>query len=222
MVQINSKSATAAKAVSGKTAAGSAWLDLLQMSTGIGLTLFMLLHMTLVSSRVVNDAWMDAVAAFLDNTGLAQGGSLFIVFLFLLHFILAARKMPFRLQEQKTIWQHSVMLSHADTWLWVAQVVTALLILLLGSAHIWAVVADLPITAAKSAARMHNYSWFIFYIFFLLTILIHAAIGLYRIGVKWGFIQRRNRYQVKKAIFVTVSLIGIVMLLMDVLSFINL
>ena len=199
-----------------------AWLDLLQMLTGIGLTLFMLLHMTLVSSRVINDAWMNAVAAFLDNTGLALGGSLFVILLFLLHFVLAARKMPFRLQEQKTVWQHSVMLSHADTWLWVAQVVTALFILLLGSAHIWAVVADLPITAAKSAVRMHNYSWFIFYIFFLLTILIHAGIGLYRIGVKWGMIQRRNRLQLKRAIFVCVCLVGIVMIIMDVLSFIEL
>ena len=214
MLQVNRR-----LSVSGKT---SAWLDLLQMLTGVGLVLFMLLHMTLVSSRVINDTWMDFIAAFLDQRGLAQIGSIFIAFLFLFHFILAARKMPFLLQEQKIIWQQSIMLSHVDTWLWVAQVASGFVILLLGSAHIWAVMTELPITAAKSAARMHNYTWFIFYIFFLLTILIHAAIGLYRIGVKWGFVQRCNRYQAKKTIFLAASLVGIVMLLMDVLSFINL
>jgi fumarate reductase subunit C len=185
--------------VSSNTAKASAWLDLLQMLTGAGLVFFMWAHMLLVSSVVISPGLMNGIAGFFEGTGLAQVGGPLIGCVFLFHFIVAARKMPFRLQEQKNIWQQSVMLKHADTWLWLVQVVTALVILIMGSIHIWEVLTNLPITAARSAARIQDGFWLVFYLILLPLVELHVSIGFYRIGVKWGFIKRQNRSQAMKA-----------------------
>ncbi|MBT8762994.1 hypothetical protein KFV02_03515, partial [Desulfohalobiaceae bacterium Ax17] len=85
----------------------SAWLDLLQVLTGAGLILFMWTHMLLVSSVIISPGLMNAIAGFFEDTGLAQVGGPLIGGVFLFHFLLTARKMPFRLHEQKIIWQQS-------------------------------------------------------------------------------------------------------------------
>lgn len=171
----------------------AAYLDFLQMLTGVGLILFMWSHMILVASINLGAGTMDALARFLEDTYMAQTGGPLIGVTFLVHFILAARKLPFRSQEQKAIWEHSRRLHHLDTWLWVVQAGTAMLILIMGSIHIWTILTDLPITAAKSAARIQGGFWLVFYILLLPMIELHVGIGFYRIGVKWGIITRSNR-----------------------------
>lgn len=171
----------------------AAYLDFLQMLTGVGLILFMWSHMILVASINLGAGTMNALARFLEDTYMAQTGGPLIGVTFLVHFILAARKLPFRSQEQKAIWEHSRRLHHLDTWLWVVQAGTAMLILIMGSIHIWTILTDLPITAAKSAARIQGGFWLVFYILLLPMIELHVGIGFYRIGVKWGIITRSNR-----------------------------
>ena len=171
----------------------AAYLDFLQMLTGVGLILFMWSHMILVASINLGPGAMNALARFLEDTYMAQTGGPFIGAAFLLHFILAARKLPFRSQEQKVIWQHSRRLHHLDTWLWVVQAGTAMIVLIMGSIHIWTILTDLPITAAKSAARIQGGFWLVFYMILLPMIELHVGIGFYRIGVKWGIIKRTNR-----------------------------
>jgi fumarate reductase subunit C len=171
----------------------AAYLDFLQMLTGVGLILFMWSHMILVASINLGPGTMNALARFLEDTYLAQTGGPLIGATFLLHFILAARKLPFRSQEQKSIWQHSRRLRHLDTWLWVVQALTAMIILIMGSIHIWTILTNLPITAAKSATRIQGGFWLVFYIILLPMIELHVGIGFYRLGVKWGIITRSNR-----------------------------
>ncbi len=171
----------------------AAYLDFLQMLTGVGLILFMWSHMILVASINLGPAAMNALARFLEDTYMAQVGGPVIGVAFLLHFILAARKLPFRSLEQKAIWRHSQRLHHWDTWLWVIQAGTAMIVLIMGSIHIWTILTDLPITAAKSAARIQGGFWLVFYIILLPMIELHVGIGFYRIGVKWGIIKRSNR-----------------------------
>ncbi len=166
-----------------------AGLDWLQMLTGAGLILFMWCHMLLVSSVVISPKIMNAIAHFFEATYMAQVGGPLIFLTFLVHFFLAARKIPFRVENQNTIWKHAKMLKHRDTWLWVVQAVTAMIILILGAIHMWVVLTDLPITAAKSAARMQQFWWFIFYMILLPCVELHVSVGFYRIGVKWGFVK---------------------------------
>ncbi|SDB39600.1 succinate dehydrogenase subunit C [Desulfonatronum thiosulfatophilum] len=171
----------------------SAYLDWLQMLTGAGLILFMWAHMILVASVIIGPGVMDAIAHFFEATYMAQVGGPIIGLIFLLHFMLAARKIPFQADQQSIIWKHSRMLAHRDTWLWLVQVVTAMIILIMGAIHMWVVLTDLPITAAKSAARIQGGFWMGFYLILLPLVELHVGIGLYRIAVKWGFIRRDKR-----------------------------
>lgn len=192
-----------------------ACLDWLQMLTGAGLVLFMWCHMLLVSSVVLSPKIMDAIAHFFEVTYMAQVGGPVIFLTMITHFVLAARKIPFRAEDQKTIWEHAKMMRHADTWLWVVQAVTAMIVLVMGSVHLFVVLSDLPITAAKSAARVQA-GWGWFYLVLLPSIELHVSVGFHRIGVKWGFIRTGNRSQAKKAeniMFAVFMGIGLVTLL---------
>jgi fumarate reductase subunit C len=194
----------------------SAYLDGLQMLTGVGLILFMWSHMVLVASVNLGAGAMNTIARFFEDTYMAQVGGPIIGFTFLLHFVLAARKVPFRMEQQSTIWKHSRMLRHTDTWLWLIQAFTAMVILIMGSIHMWTVLTDLPITAAKSAARIQGGFWLVFYLILLPMVELHVGIGFYRIGVKWGLIRRNTRKGFKRfenaltAIFILIGLITII------------
>jgi fumarate reductase subunit C len=193
----------------------SAILDWLQMLTGAALILFMWSHMILVASVVPSPRVMNAIARFLEETYMAQVGGPIIACMFILHFILAARKVPFRVEQQSTIWKLSRQLRHTDTYLWLIQATTAMIILIMGSIHMWTVLTDLPITAAKSAARIQGGFWLVFYLILLPMIELHVGIGFYRIAVKWGFVRRKDRKSFKKfeniltAIFVFIGLVAL-------------
>jgi len=194
----------------------SALFDWLQMLTGVGLITFMWSHMILVASVNLGAGAMDTLAHFLEATYMAQVGGPLIGATFLFHFILAARKVPFRVEQQSTIWKHARMLHHLDTWLWLIQAGTAMVILIMGSVHMWTVLTDLPITAAKSAARIQGGFWLVFYLILLPMVELHVGIGFYRIGVKWGFIKRSNRKGLKRfeniltGIFILIGLITLI------------
>jgi len=185
-------------APAGKSGKWDGAMDWLQMLSGAGLILFMWCHMILVSSVVISPGVMNAIAEFFENTGMAQVGGPLIFLVFLTHFVLAARKIPFRFDGQKTVWQHAKMLHHGDTWLWLVQVVSAMIILIMGSIHMWVVLTDLPITAAKSAARIQGGFWAVFYLFLLPLVELHVGIGFYRIAVKWGFVKDVDRAKFKR------------------------
>jgi fumarate reductase subunit C len=80
----------------------------------------------------------------------------------------------------------------------------------------WTVLTDLPITAAKSAARIQGGFWLVFYLILLPIVELHVGIGFYRIGVKWGFIRRKGRKGFKKfeniltGMFILIGLITII------------
>ncbi len=198
----------------------SAYLDWLQMLTGAGLIMFMWSHMVLVASVILGAGVMNALAGFLEETYMAQVGGPIVGCVFILHFVLAARKVPFRIEHQTTIWKLSRQLRHTDTWLWLVQAVTAMVILIMGSVHMWTVLTDLPITAAKSAARIQGGFWLVFYLILLPLVELHVGIGFYRIGVKWGFVQRKDRKGFKRlenrltVVFVCIGLVTLLRFLL--------
>ena len=203
-------------APAGKSGKWDGAMDWIQMLSGASLIFFMWCHMLLVSSVVISPAVMNSIAHFFEATGMAQVGGPLIFLVFLMHFVLAARKIPFRFDGQKTVWQHAKMLRHGDTWLWVVQALSAMIILIMGSIHIWVVLTDLPITAAKSAARIQGGFWAVFYLILLPLAELHVGIGLYRIAVKWGFVKDKDRAKFKRGeniltlMFIAIGLITLV------------
>ncbi|RJX34564.1 MAG: succinate dehydrogenase/fumarate reductase cytochrome b subunit [Desulfarculus sp.] len=194
----------------------AAYLDWLQMLTGAGLILFMWSHMVLVASVNLGPQVMNTIAYFFEATYMAQVGGPIIGATMLLHFILAARKIPYTSGEQGAIWRHAKMLHHTDTWLWLIQAFTAMVILVMGSIHIWTVLTNLPITAAKSAMRVQTGFWGVFYLILLPCVELHVGIGFYRILVKWGLIKRSGRKglhrfeNVLTGVFILIGLITII------------
>jgi fumarate reductase subunit C len=193
----------------------SAYLDWVQMLTGAALILFMWSHLILVSSILLGPGVMNALAWFFEATYMAQVGGPLIFLGFLVHFVLAARKIPFGTKEQRAMLSNAKRLHHTDTWLWVIQATTAMGILILGGIHMWVILTNLPITAEKSAARIQTGFWFVFYLFLLPMVELHVGIGFYRILVKWGFLDRSGRLAIKKkenlltGIFIAIGLLSL-------------
>ena len=171
----------------------SALLDFIQALSGIALVLFMWSHMGLVSSVLFGEEVMDSIAHFFEETYLVQTGGPIVGFGFMVHFVLAARKIPFKLGERQSIRAHAKMLRHTDTKLWLIQAGSAMVILFMGFAHMWEVLTNLPITAGNSAYRVQGGFWGVFYLILLPLVELHVGIGLYRVGVKWGLIKRKGR-----------------------------
>lgn len=192
----------------------AAGLDWMQMLSGLFLALFMLLHTFFIASVIFGAKAFDSLAGFFESTYLAQIGGVFIGLVFLFHFVLAARKIPFTSREQAVVSRHALLIMHADTWMWVVQAVSGMLVLLMGSVHMWVLLNDLPITAEKSVHLMHQGLWVWFYLLFVFLVFAHLGAGIYRIGVKWGFIRRFNRAGMKKGIYIAT----ILFILLDLVS----
>lgn len=175
-------------------------LDFPQAVSGVLLACFIGVHLLLEGSVIVSPALTDGIARLLEETYIAQAAAPLIVLLIVFHFCIAARKMPFRAGELRTFIAHSKEMRHADTWLWLVQVVTAVIILVLAFSHVYGVMLDLPIASARSAARLHG-GWLAFYLVLLPAVILHTGIGVYRLGVKYGLCTRANRARWRKALW---------------------
>ncbi len=187
-------------------------LDFYQMLTGILLTCFVFGHLLLVSSVLFGKDFFNSLAYFLEVTYIEFLIFPFILFVMFAHFLIAARKMPFRQGELSTFIAHSKSMRHLETWAWLIQVITAIIILALASTHIFQVMTDLPITAEKSALRVQS-TGSLFYIALLFSSWLHVGIGIFRMGVKYGYITMKNRKKVTKSLILMICfciLLGIV------------
>lgn len=166
--------------------------DVAQSLSGVILALFTLMHLMLVSSVLLSPAIMDALGWILEETYLAQifGPLLFVLMIF--HFILAARKMPFSAGGLSIYVQHAKEMRHQGTWEWLIQVVTAIVVLVFASIHMYEVLTTLPITAVKSAVREQG-GWTPLYVVLLVSVGIHLGLGLFRVAIKYGYVTQANR-----------------------------
>lgn len=182
------------------------FFDLIELLTGLYLVLFLWTHMLFVSTIILGADVFNTLAHGLDEYYLAQIGIPITVMVFFLHFFVAGRRIPTRIQDQKIIWKHAKLTGHIDTWTWIFQAITGMAILVLGAIHMWVVIVQWPIDATVSAMRVQGeFLWF--YIVLLLLGEYHASMGLYRQAVKWGWLRRRPVAVVLK--FITIFIIGL-------------
>jgi len=183
------------------------YLDLIELISGLLLVGFLWTHMLFVGTIIISPAMFNTLSQFLDAYYLTYIGIPFIVLVALLHFVIAGRRIPNRIQEQRIIWRHAKMLHHFDTWTWVFQTVTGMAILVLAAIHVWLVVTGWPIRAMSSADRMVAFWWF--YLLLLIVGEYHAGFGLYRQFVKWGWFPRKPVGYVTKLITVIIVVLGL-------------
>lgn len=191
--------------------------EAVQMVSGLFLVLFLWVHMIFVGTVIVGKTTFGSLASFMETWGTGSQVAhvlsplyltiVFLILIFGMHVGTVMRRMPRQYREQKVVWQHAKKIHHADTWSWVFQSITGSAILLLAAIHI-TVVAGFGISPSLSGTRVHYWGFLLFYIVLLLLSEYHASIGLYRIFVKWGFINHHKMKHVLEVISVLFVVIG--------------
>ena len=157
-----------------KKSKNPAKLDFWQSATGLFLALFMILHMFFVASILISREAMYAVAKFFEGSFLIEGGNplivsivaVVIIIALVAHAFLAVRKFPINYRQFLALKVHKNLMKHSDTSLWAIQAFTGFVLFFTATVHFW-----------------------ILYIVLLFAVELHASIGLYRLCIKWGWLE---------------------------------
>ncbi|GIU24081.1 fumarate reductase [Shewanella colwelliana] len=208
----------------------SGWLDMSQSLSGVILAVFLWTHLVLVSSILLGEDAMTFVAKTMELSFLSEDGhgypwvvSLIAIGVGLLasiHVLVAMHKLPLSLQQQRALRQQMSVINHGDTKLWVWQAITGVGILLLLPVHLWLIgSAPETIGPAGSADRIWNQGVWMVYLPLLLCVELHAAIGIYRVAIKWGSERALNSRDRIKKIKTIVSVVFVVIGIASLLAF---
>lgn len=211
--------------------------ELVSGGTGLVLALFMWGHVILVGSILTGERGFDWMATVLEDYYIAQPTVAAIFAMFIVHAVIASRKIPAQLRERKQMIElaqglkrsgrekvasrreNSPFTPHLESMLWIWQVRTGMVILVLGSFHLILLGVDVftplfgdrvGIEASTSLARVAAGLW-LPYAILLLCVEFHASVGLYRLAVKWGagiLPGRRVLHRVEQVIFWLVLGVG--------------
>lgn len=192
--------------------------ELISGASGLALALFMWGHLLLVGSILLGARGFDALAGWLEDTYIAQPTVVIISIIFIVHALYAGRKIPARIAERKRMTDlardlkrsgrslppeagDTAFTPHLDSMLWIWQVRTGLVILVLGSFHVGLLTVDVltplwgdraGIESATTLARVGGGLWLMYGVL-LVAVEFHASVGLYRLAVKWGAGSRLRR-----------------------------
>ena len=211
--------------------------ELLSGGTGLILALFMWGHVVLVGSILTGERGFDWLAGALEDYYIAQPTIIVIFTLFLVHAALASRKIPAQLRERRqmlklakglnrsgrekvaTRTEYSPFRPHTESLLWIWQVRTGMVMLVLGSFHLVLLMLDIftplygdiaGIESSSTLARVGAGLW-LPYAVLLLCVEFHASVGLYRLAIKWGadlWMSRETMHRVEQVIFWVVLGLG--------------
>jgi fumarate reductase subunit C len=173
-------------------------MDLTQSLSGLVLGLFMWGHMFFVSSILVSKDFMWTVTKTFEGyfifghgypilVSFAVGG---VAALIVLHAFLAMRKFPANYRQYRSFTGHRAMLRHGDTTLWWVQVLTGFALFFLAFPHLFQMLMHPgDIGPLESPDRVWSGRWWPLYLVLLFCVELHGGIGLYRLAVKWGWLQ---------------------------------
>jgi len=218
--------------------------ELISGGSGLLLALFMWGHVVLVGSILTGERGFDWMATALEDYYIAQPAIVGVFVLFLVHAVFAARKIPSQLRERRQVLQlakglkrsgreyvatrteHSPFRPHVESMLWIWQVRTGLIILVLGSLHLVLLGLDIltpmfgdiiGIESSTSLARVGAGLW-LPYAVLLICVEFHASVGLYRLAIKWGadlWMSRKTMHRLEQIIFwVVLGLGGITLIVL--------
>jgi len=224
------------------TASRQLTYELISGGSGLMLALFMWGHMILVGSILTGARGFDWMATMLEDYYIAQPTVLAIFTLFLVHAVLASRKIPAQLRERKKMLQlgkgldrsgrekipsaspFSPFHPHTESLLWIWQVRTGMAILVLGSFHLILLGMDTltplfgdrtGIEAITSMERVQSGLW-IPYAILLICVEFHAGVGLYRLAIKWGsgsWLSRNAMHRIEQFLLWFFLGLGVIVLL---------
>ncbi len=171
----------------------SAKLEFYEFITGCVLTIFLVFHTLFLSTILFGIDLFDGISKLMEEFFIVYFAFFIVSVCLLFHVWLVFRKVSLDLKNQLILLDHFLSIKHRDSILWSAQVITGFFLFLLIPIHIWSVFTDLPIRSAKLFLKFLSFKWKLFDVFLFLTVGVHAGLGVYRIGIKWGFIKNRKR-----------------------------
>jgi len=186
-------------------------IDVIQSVTGVLLALFIAGHLIFESSILFGKEAMLAMTRFFEgyyffgepHPWIVSILAAIVFALFITHALTALRKFPASYRQYRIYRQHMQRMQHSDTSLWFWQVVTGFMMFFLGSVHIYMMMANpADIGPYASSDRMVTGWMWPLYLLLLFSVVLHAAIGFYRVVLKWGWFEgnnpRANRVVLKK------------------------
>lgn len=204
-------------------------LDFLQSATGLILAIFILFHLIFESSILLGKDSMYTLTKMFEGEFIIEGGSplfisvlAFVIFsIFIFHAFLAMRKFPNSYREYLRYRTHAKLMDHADTNLWFIQITTGFMLFFLGSIHLYTMMTQpMNIGPFASSDRIYSDLMWPMYLMLLVSVVLHAGVGIYRLIMKWGWFDgenpRENRIKTRKIIqtvVVVYLLIGLFSLL---------
>ena len=211
----------------GKKSKIPAKLDFYQSLTGLILAIFIKFHLIFVSSILISEDFMHKVDKILSGSLIVKGGDpgfivgsalvIFIVIFF--HALLAIRKFPNSYRQFRNFTSHTQMYPHGDTKLWGVQITTGFLLTFFGSFLLYQMVSEPSnIGPYLSSDRIWTDSAWIMYIILLITVELHATIGLYRLAIKWGWFNGKTYKATREKLKKIRNFIIIFYILLGILS----
>ena len=182
-------------------------LDFIQSTTGLILGLFIMGHILFESSILISNEMMYRVTIMFEGyyffgetyPGIISFLAGAISLIFILHAGIALKKFPNNYKQHKTMRNHVLGMKHEDTSLWVVQIMTGFIMLFIGSVHLYTMMAEPSNIGpyASSHRVVHEHMWPLYFLL-LLSVVSHAFIGLYRLAMKWGFMEGKNTKKSRK------------------------
>lgn len=203
-------------------------LDLIQSVTGLILAVFIALHLLFEASIIISKDAMLMVTKLFEGyyffgeayPGIISFLAAFIFVIFILHALIAIRKLPSSYRQYYIFKKHMARFQHSDTTLWFYQAVTGFMMFFPGSVHLYMMMSNpSKIGPYASADRIYSEWMWPLYLLLLISVILHAAIGLYRLILKWGFFEgkkpKKNRQVMKKimltsiVVYLTIGLLSL-------------
>ncbi len=178
-----------------------ALMDMIQSLSGLALVAFMWAHMGFVSSILISNDAMYRVAKMFEgyyffgssHPWLVSVVALAILSLLMLHAVLAMRKFPQNSRQYSTFLHHKQRMHHPDTTLWWWQLITGFLLFFFAPMHLYTMFSQADLIGPyASSYRVYSTHWPL-YLVLLFVVEIHAALGLYRLIIKWGWFKPLHR-----------------------------
>jgi fumarate reductase subunit C len=157
--------------------------------------------MFFVSSILVSEHAMWTITKMFEGyfifgksyPGIVSGVVAAVIALIVLHAALAVRKFPINWRQFKVFRGHMKMMRHEDTTLWFWQVFTGFALFFLATVHLYVMLTRPHLIGPhESSDRVWSDRYWPLYILLLLAVEFHGGIGLYRLAVKWGWLEGRN------------------------------
>lgn len=197
-------------------------LDFTQSVTGLILAIFIMGHILFEASILVSKEMMYKVTIMFEGyyffgetyPGIISFLAGFIFVIFIVHAAIALRKFPDNYRQHKAMKRHVAWMKHEDTSLWIIQLSTGFIMFFIGSVHLYMMMSDpSDIGPYASSHRVVQEMLAPLYFLLLISVVSHAFIGLYRLALKWGFLEGKNtkvsraRFKIIMRVFVVVYIV---------------